>query len=238
MNAVGYQVPAEQRPSRLLRVTWAALAPAQGRSLLSPAERARAQTYQRESARRVFCASRNLLRRWLGVCMGVTPARLEFAVGMYGKPFLVGRQGAFNQSHTPAFWAAAFHPNRTRQIGIDIEHAGRFGRQPADMAEAILSAAEQTTLAAHDPALHPRLLARAWVRKEAFLKALGTGMVHPMRNVDVGWGEGVTRFVWQTAYGNPSYWLIEEMDGLPGDLVGALALSEPFPALEDSAHLG
>jgi 4'-phosphopantetheinyl transferase len=64
---------------------------------------------------------------------------------------------------------------------------------PTAVAEALLSSAEAATLERLAAPERDRVFARAWVRKEAVLKALGTGLAIDSRLIEVGTGDEAAR---------------------------------------------
>ncbi len=142
---------------------------------LEPAERERAGRFHRPLHRDRYVASRAALRRILGLTLGRAPESIRFGAGPHGKPRLEPPEAdlRFNLSHAGghALVAAA----TGREVGVDLEDPGRevevdaivrrfFG--PAERA-ALLGLAEERRRAA---------FFQAWVRKEAWLKAMGRGL--------------------------------------------------------------
>jgi 4'-phosphopantetheinyl transferase len=75
-------------------------------------------------------------------------------------------------------------------LGVDVERI-RSELVDADLLALVLHPHERSTL----PADHERAFFSLWTRKEAVLKALGTGLSRPPHSVDVGWGGEAGR--WQ-----------------------------------------
>lgn len=70
-------------------------------------------------------------------------------------------------------------------IGVDIQAVTSAARAER-LAERILSPGEAAMLERPSAAPHARRVLGSWARKEACLKAVGLGIVLPMRDVDVG----------------------------------------------------
>lgn len=68
-------------------------------------------------------------------------------------------------------------------LGVDIE--ARATRQTATEAAALLHPAEQAVIVRADPAEQAAVFTQLWVRKEALLKAYGTGMLRDLAVDDV-----------------------------------------------------
>jgi 4'-phosphopantetheinyl transferase len=154
--------------------------------LLSDDERALAERFCfRHDANR-FVVSRAVLRTLLGACLGVEPYLVGFTYGPHGKPALAApfdRSGVqFNASHSAGLGLYAV--TEKRRVGVDIERL-----RPLPDLEAI---AERTFSPHERQALH-RLphterhqgFFNCWTRKEAYIKATGDGLFHPLNRFTV-----------------------------------------------------
>jgi 4'-phosphopantetheinyl transferase len=157
--------------------------------LLSEEESVRANKIRVSQAREEFIAGRAGLRLLLSRYLHRPPGLLRFAYTRHEKPMLADPSApvAFNVSHSGGLVLIAI--TAQRRIGIDIE----FMRQDFDViaiAERFFSPAERKTLRArlaHDAA---NAFFRCWTRKEAFIKALGEGLSHPLHTFDVDFEAG------------------------------------------------
>lgn len=143
---------------------------------LSDAERKRAERVVIPSKQTQQVAARSGLRRILSSYAGVDARDLEFAYGEHEKPRLVGAlpwTPIFNLSHSGA-WALVAVTGEGR-VGVDVEHA-RPGRDFMGISERFFALEEREYLARVDPGLVDVAFYRAWTRKEAYLKAWGTGL--------------------------------------------------------------
>lgn len=115
----------------------------------------------------------------------VANERLAFGTNPFGKPVLTmpGAATHFNTSHSGEWVLHAF--DTLGPLGIDVE-AVHAGLTNVDDFAAALSP-EEFSLIAHLPE-HDRAhaLARAWVRKEAYVKAIGEGVGRSLRRIDIG----------------------------------------------------
>jgi 4'-phosphopantetheinyl transferase len=164
---------------RVVRVDLAAGDWTGSEHLLSRQELDRAARFQRPGDRQELVRSHAALRRALAAALGAEARGLEFVEGAHGKPELVGRPVRFSLSHSAglALVAIAHHA-----VGVDAEYV-RPGFE-ADVTR-YLSPAERNALGALPAPLQTEAFFRAWVRKEAFLKACGTGLLTPLENFDV-----------------------------------------------------
>ena len=144
---------------------------------LSSDERRRSEALRCSRQRRRFVVGRGLLRRLLARYTGVGPRDLAFAYGGAGKPELAGTVGwsdlRFNVSHSQG--VALYGLMRGRRIGVDVE----VRRHLADLGEVARSCCSEREVAMLEglpPAWRQVAFYWAWTRKEAVLKALGTGL--------------------------------------------------------------
>jgi 4'-phosphopantetheinyl transferase len=172
----------------LWHIDLAAVAPAEKRwqKILSPDERARAARFHFERDRQHFTATRALLRTLLASYVGSEPANLVFRYSEKEKPSLAPQTSQhpveFNVSHSGT--AALLVFARGRALGVDIEII-RDDFDPAALAHRFFSKHEQSQLAALDLSERYSGFFRCWTRKEAFIKAVGTGLSLPLDQFDV-----------------------------------------------------
>jgi 4'-phosphopantetheinyl transferase len=158
-------------------------------ALLSPVEHARAARLVRERDRQLWTRSHGVLRALLGRYLQTDPRTLRFAANAHGKPALLGYPLAamtlpghasaasippsFNLSHSGEI--ALYALTTAGPVGVDVEVA----RRPIDavaIAARAFGPAEAARLRELDPETREREFLRAWVRHEAVLKCLGTGI--------------------------------------------------------------
>jgi 4'-phosphopantetheinyl transferase len=152
---------------------------------LSDDERTRAARFIFERDRRRFVAARGILRSILGAMLEVDPSRVRFAYGERGKPSLAGEFGrdiSFNLAHSDAHALIAVASGA--DVGVDIE-AVRPRIDPLAIAERFFAANERAALRAFPEAEHVPAFFRCWTRKEAYIKALGSGLAHPLDRFEV-----------------------------------------------------
>src|SRR3954464_4782080 len=141
--------------------------------LLPPDEKNRAAALNPVAARR-FVVARGILRRLLSGFTGSAPDRLQFSYGHSGKPVLIDRDDIhFNVSHSADLGLFAFAPDRP--VGVDVENE-RPVRRLLDVAQRFMSEEELRTLAGTAEAERNSAFLRAWVVREARLKAQGKGV--------------------------------------------------------------
>jgi len=185
-----------------------------------PAELAMAARFRRPEDALRHLAGRALLRRALAEHAGIDARGLSFEPGPQGRPGLPGCPVSFNLSHAgDQVWVALA---RGAEVGVDVE---RIDALPADdLPLGVLADAERAVLDRLAPeALRPAFM-RTWVRKEAVLKALGTGLtLEPCRfvvDIPAGTGAGWLR---APPPGDTADWAVVDLAAPPG-YVAALAL--------------
>lgn len=153
---------------------------------LSPDERKRSEKYHFRRDRQNFIAARGILRNILAGYLGTEPERIVFSYGPYGKPFLSdcfsSRGLSFNLSHAKEL--AMFAVTLNRNVGIDIEYP-RQDFQWNDIVERFFSSPEKAGLFALPEENRHRAFFTYWTRKEAFLKAKGTGLSTGIKDINV-----------------------------------------------------
>ena len=142
--------------------------------LLDVDERRRAARFHFEHDRSVYLLAHALWRAVLGICLGVDAAAVPLVRMPSGQPQLPGTPLATSLSHSGNWVAIAVGHAAT--VGVDIECApARI--ELGDLLATICTPAEAADMQKLPmPAREAALLA-LWTRKEALLKAFGTGLL-------------------------------------------------------------
>jgi 4'-phosphopantetheinyl transferase len=136
-------------------------------------EKDRAASLAPIAARR-FVVARGILRTLLSGFTGTSAAKLRFSYGTSGKPSLIDRDDIhFNVSHSADLGLFAFAPDRP--VGVDVEHE-RPVRRLLDVAQRFMSDDELRSLVDASPDERDAAFLKAWVVREARLKAEGKGV--------------------------------------------------------------
>lgn len=138
--------------------------------VLTTSERMKFDRVRVPQQRRLHGLGRGLVRYFLDL------PRHDFMMGTNGKP-MWPEACFFNISHSGDTIAIALH--RQREIGIDIETPSRDLHDTALIAR-VCHPQEAQWIARHKP----REFLRCWVRKEAALKAWGTGLVNELQEIN------------------------------------------------------
>jgi 4'-phosphopantetheinyl transferase len=194
-------------------------------TLLSDAERSRASRFAFDRDRRRYTVARARLRRLLSARLGVRPESVEFVYGAYGKPALATRFAdsdlRFNLSHADD--VAVYAIASGREVGIDVE-AVREIPDADDIAARLFSRYEKEAYLALDPRHKPLGFFNCWTRKEAFIKALGEGLCHPLDRFDVSVAPGDPARILRVGAksGDDCGWRMQSFSPAPG-FVAAVA---------------
>jgi 4'-phosphopantetheinyl transferase len=148
-------------------------------ALLDGHERDRLDRFRRPADRARYLAAHALVRLVLAATVGTPAAALVFdrtcrCGAQHGKPVLPGGPG-FSLTHAGDLVGVAVHPDGA--VGLDVEQVRELGDLSA-MAGHVCSPQESAVDAAAFFAL--------WTRKEALLKAVGTGLATPMSAITLG----------------------------------------------------
>lgn len=150
---------------------------------LSADELSRASRFRFEKDQRRFIEVRGILRQILAAYLQKPPHALQFHYNNNGKPVLANNDTLqFNLSHSGNMALYAFTYNRN--IGIDLEWiqqdiaieevASRFFSEPEIVSMQQLAEPKRN-----------ELFFQYWTRKEALIKATGTGLSFPVDTFDV-----------------------------------------------------
>ena len=151
-------------------------------ALLSQEERERGSRFVRREHADWFHVAHGRLRELLSSYLGVPPGEIVFARDGHGKPRIASpaTEISFNLSHSDAVAAAVV---ATTEVGIDLEGV-RDLDNPAEI-EGALAPGEQQALAAFEGRTRLEAFYRCWTRKEALIKAIGSGLGTPLESFEV-----------------------------------------------------
>lgn len=195
---------------------------ARGRQVLSAEEQERATRFVFDLHRNRYIACRSVLRCLLGRYLQVPPAEVVFAYTHYGKPELTGSPIRFNVSHSED--RALIALTLDDAVGVDVEKL-RPVEDCLGLAERFFSEPERARLASLPEEQHNEAFLNCWTRKEAFIKAVGEGLSHPLDTFEVTLVPGQpARLVSVAGLKDPQrHWSMIDLAPGPG-LVGACAV--------------
>jgi 4'-phosphopantetheinyl transferase len=196
------------------------------RALLAPDEQARADRFHFPSGRDHFIVAHGILRAMLARYLTLEPGELRFGYSRYGKPSLAEETGGtklcFNLSH--AHGLALYAVNHGREVGIDVEYV-RADLAYEQIAERFFSPGEVSVLRSLPAADRIEAFFNCWTRKEAYIKARGEGLSHPLERFDVSLAPGEPAALLRTPGDPPEAyrWSLKALSPGPG-FVAALAV--------------
>lgn len=219
-------------------------------SRLLPEERERAARFLRRADRLRYVVARSTRREILGRLLGVEPSTLAFEEGRYGKPRLAnaGAQRLhFNSSHSGDWVLHAFDSD---EVGIDVE-AIRPELGVLDDFAWVLSPEERRFVLAAPPATRAAAMATVWVRKEAYVKALGAGLQRELTEIAIAdGGDGPPRLAFDRGAGpDAREWIFDDIEVdashkacvvrcTPWRAVTLRAYGQPAPADTEAVRAG
>jgi len=156
---------------------------ARWQTYLSDDELARMARFLSERDRARFTVCRSRMRRVLGWYAGTAPREIGFATTGREKPVLEGPNTdrlKFNLTHTDGL--ACLAVTHGHDIGVDLE---RVRDIEDDFIAYSLNPAEHGRVLALEPAMRTNAFFRVWTAKEAYLKAIGTGLWQSLKTFDV-----------------------------------------------------
>ena len=177
-------------PSRpTVELWWGSAAAARPRlpellPLLDADERRRAERFRFDGGRQRFIAAHAMLRCLLGERIDIPPQRIELVTGPRGKPALAAGGAAapyFSLAHSGELAVVALADG---ELGVDVEALRPFPRAER-FATRFFASSEQQWLQAKPEAERGHAALTLWTFKEAYLKAVGSGIAMPLASVEV-----------------------------------------------------
>lgn len=205
------------------------------RAVLSGDELARASKFVFDVDRNRYLAGRLALRRLLGRYLDRPPSDVRFAYSSYGKPELPGETLRFNVAHSDDL--AIIGLTEQDRLGVDVERI----HEPEDvegLASRVFSRRELDVFRALPDASKTQGFFNGWTRKEAFVKALGEGLSHPLDAFDVTLRPGEEPQLIEVG-GSPARaaaWSLFDLSPMDG-WVGAVAVESGDAALTHAGWL-
>lgn len=144
-------------------------------------EQLRADKFYSDADRKTYIFCHAILRLILSARLNINPLDISFIKGPNDKPGLPDNQAFFNITHTREAFAIAFAGEFN--VGIDLEKI----RQRIDIRSIIktyFSIKEQNYIR-RSTSEEIDTFFKLWTRKEALLKAVGTGITNNLNQVDV-----------------------------------------------------
>ena len=163
-------------------------------AVLDEHERERAGRFVFAADRERFVVSHSLMRRALSRYADVRPEAWRFVAQAFGKPTIDATQVegtlSFNMAHSDGLVACAV---ARHEVGIDVESVDRR-LQPLEIAAQFFSQRELLWLRRCPEEQRALRFIELWTLKEAYVKALGTGLSHPFHTFGFAVNAGSIQF--------------------------------------------
>jgi len=150
--------------------------------LLTGAERARAARFRTTELRVRFVVAHGALRTILSAYIGVAPAAVRLDTTQGGRPFVPGAPFDFNLSHSDGLAVVAV--TASGHVGVDVERLRRIDDEDA-VVRRFFAAGEIRQYEALRTTERTSAFYSTWTRKEAFVKALGSGLQRDLKSFEV-----------------------------------------------------
>lgn len=145
-------------------------------SSLSTVERDRAAAFVFEADRKRFIARRSVVKYLLSALHGCEPSEVALGINTYGKPVITTGPYVFNTSSSgDSLLVAVGRRSEVGEIGVDLETM-RSMPDALLIAQHFFSAVEMEQLRRLSGDALQRAFFNCWTRKEALVKAFGSGL--------------------------------------------------------------
>ena len=193
--------------------------------ILSRDEMGRAAQFKHDQMRCRYVVARATLRRLLGEALKLDPSAIAFKYSLQGKPELAGEFAGklfFNVSHSRGLALIAI--TRICPLGVDLEQV-RPLRYDIQIARRFFTPRESAKLESLPEVERPAAFCSLWTRKEAWLKAKGSGIADSLNRVDISFLPGEPPRILNVADepGEAEQWALIELTPAKG-FTGALAI--------------
>lgn len=164
------------------------------------------------------------LRQLLATYVGRAPGELVFRYSAYGKPLLADEHCHFNVSHSGnrALIAVSSQP-----IGIDIEAIAMSAHEVEQLTELIFHPLERQAFDETPAAIRAQWFYSIWTMKEAYCKALGTGLQKNLPSIQMTPShENQSALVIDATAKRGEGYFLHELPAMPG-FATSLCLGKP-----------
>lgn len=151
-------------------------------AVLNKEEKEKALRFRFTKDRNCAIIARGILRHLISTYIELKPEHINFKFGKNGKPFIDKYPIKFNVSHSADSIIIAF--TKSHIIGVDVECTER-DLDIKSVARSFFSDIEVKRLLKLDKEMHKQAFYNCWTRKEAFIKAEGSGLSFPLKEFSV-----------------------------------------------------
>ncbi len=183
--------------------------------ILTTAELAQADRCRLPLVRQRKIVARARLRQILSHYLNIHPRSIKISLGAYGKPQVKGLEFNISHSENLAVYAISQQP-----VGIDIEY--RRSLEMDSLVQRFFAPAELASWQQLPAPQRELAFFRAWTMKEAYLKAIGTGLHTSLAAVVVEMDINKPGSLWATP--DTGKWQLKILT-LPDGYVGTVVMS-------------
>ena len=194
---------------------------------LTPDEIGRANRFVQATSRNQHVVGRGMARRLLAGER--SPAEIRFRYLNHGKPIVeapTALRRPFNIAHTSGLVVCGLAIDPEHWLGVDVERLDR--RTDPGLAERYFSPPEISLIRDTPPAGRQERFLRIWTLKEAFIKALGTGLQTPLEDfafADIDADRPTVRWL-RPGVDDGRQWQFWSLEPRPG-FIAAVAIGVP-----------
>ncbi len=143
-----------------------------------------------------FVISRAIVKKLLSKYLSKIPNQIEFSYNKHGKPFVPEKYNnhslEFNISHSDIYGLIAI--TLYYKIGVDIQRVNHDINIDS-LSERFFSEDEKEQLMKFDKNKRADVFHNCWVKKESFIKAIGSGVAYGLDNFSVSLEENHRNYV-------------------------------------------
>ncbi|MEO7274218.1 MAG: 4'-phosphopantetheinyl transferase superfamily protein [Vicinamibacterales bacterium] len=192
-----------------------------GLSWITIEEHDRYRRFRFERDRRLFLATRVLVRDVLSRYAAAAPADWRFVADQSGKPRValpaVSPRLHFNLTNTPGLVVCGVSVAH-EAIGVDAERVDRTVNYTS-LAARFFATVEAEDLRSRPPDEWPRRFFEYWTLKESYLKARGLGLAVPLDQCAFALGGRDIRISFTAPGLEAAHWRFASIDAAPGYLI-------------------
>lgn len=194
--------------------------------LLATDEQQKANRFKFRKDKECYIITRGILRLLLATYLKQRPEEIIFEYTSYGKPFLANENSLkFNVSHSGNMAAFVFFYGT--EIGVDIEKV-KANFNVLELAQNFFSKKEITALEQQPEKELPKAFFRCWTRKEAFIKAEGSGLSFPLDKFAVSLDDDIQAELLETQWNESEKKEWSLYSFVPAnDYIAAVAIAKP-----------
>jgi 4'-phosphopantetheinyl transferase len=200
-------------------------------ALLTPDELERWNSFRFERDRRLFLATRALVRSVLSHYAAVAPADWRFATNDHGKPRIsapvVKPTIHFNLANTLGLVVCVVSVAH-ELVGVDAERINRKVEASA-LANRFFSPSEASHLNALPAPDQPELFFSYWTLKESYIKARGLGLTLPLAKFSFRLGDDISVEFDEGFDDDASAWRFALLDAPPHHRIAVSVKTTGFP---------